>query len=104
VARNPVTINAKEERVLAQIAYDSGNMAGVVHALISSVESAIQVARWNIKLHTSQYAFTKVAEQVADVFVSYNGLTLFPPDPSDMSSPGFAQRELKQPNRVMLKY
>jgi len=77
------------------IAYDSGNLAGVTHALISSVESSIQVARWNSKLHTSQDVFTKMAEQVADVIVSCMALTLFPPDPSDMSSPGFARKRIE---------
>jgi hypothetical protein len=87
--------NVKERRMLAQIAYDSGSMSGVVNAMISSIESSIQLARCNNTLRTPQDAFTEVAVQVADTFASYKGLTQFNPDPMDPTSPGFAQKRIE---------
>ncbi|KAE8996544.1 hypothetical protein PR003_g20574 [Phytophthora rubi] len=89
----------KESRVLMQLAYDSGNMDGLLKSLISGVESAIQVARF--KKYTTQPKpdFEEVARQVADVFVSVKGMVQFAPEPfqgDDAPSESFAFARMVQ--------
>ncbi|KAE8976739.1 hypothetical protein PR001_g7840 [Phytophthora rubi] len=89
----------KESRVLMQLAYDSGNMNGLLKSLISGVESAIQVAQF--KKYTTQLKpdFEEVARQVADVFVSVKGMVQFAPEPfqgDDAPSESFATARMVQ--------
>ncbi|EGZ29831.1 hypothetical protein PHYSODRAFT_294819 [Phytophthora sojae] len=92
----------KEQRVFAQIAYDSGNMTGVLNAFMKSAEATAQLARFKDRAGTPHEGFVAVASRMEDLFAAFGGMLRFDPDPEAMDdgpSVEFAQARIRSAKR-----
>jgi len=97
----------KESRMLLQIAYDTGNMSGLIESTLAIVESSIYLARFADNPASVAKAFEAVAERVAWISADITAMARFEPVPfdEDAPSPAFAAariekaRALYQPTR-----
>ncbi|OWZ13073.1 hypothetical protein PHMEG_00013669 [Phytophthora megakarya] len=69
----------KEHRSLAQIAYDSGSMAGVLDGFMANIENAILLANNRKSTDMCSDPFIAVVQQIEMVFASFRGMIMFDP-------------------------
>ncbi|GMF57928.1 unnamed protein product [Phytophthora fragariaefolia] len=84
---NAHDVTVKESRVLLQIAYDNGDMSGLLDSALAMVESSIYLARFKDNTISDHGAFEAVAKRLQWTCSSIAGMTQFAPVPFDPDAP-----------------